>query len=231
MRFALLFLALLAAHRMVAAAAQPLLHDAVQSWLGERNHWAFTQRAVEYENGRPRERLERYDPSRPGNQRWELLAINGHPPTPEERAAWEKRKFKKKRRKLDSPLGEFFDFERARVIAEDPRTIRFGVPLRSDKDWLFPTDKVEVTVAINKETRALEHLTAQVREPFKVLLGIARVTGGSLDLEFDEDESVPALAKPNGHAQASVFRLGERIDFKWSDFKRVTPHPDSAAAP
>lgn len=231
MRSALLFVALVALRCPVLAAVQPMLNAAVESWLGERDHWAFTQRAVEYDNGQPRERLERYDPSRPGNARWQLLAINGHPPTAEERAAWEKRKFRKKRRKFDSPLGEFFDFDRARVLAEDAKTIRFGVPLRGDKNWLFPTDKVDVTVAINKETRALEHLTAHVREPFKVLLGIARVTGGSLDLEFDEDEPTPAQAKPNGQAQASVFRLGERIDFTWSDFKRVTPHPSAVDAP
>ncbi|MEY4938972.1 MAG: hypothetical protein RIQ93_707 [Verrucomicrobiota bacterium] len=231
MRPALLFLALIALHRPLTAAGEPLLHQAVQNWLGERDHWAFTQRAIEYDNGQPRERLERYDPSRLGNARWQLLAINGRPPTPEERAAWEKRKFKKKRKKFDSPLGEFFDFERARVLAEDAKTIRFGVPLRGDKNWLFPTDKVDVTVAINKETRALEHLSAHVREPFKVLLGIARVTGGSLDLEFDEEEPTPSLAQPNGKAQASVLRLGERVDFTWSDFKRVTPPPNSAPAP
>lgn len=207
-----------------------LLETAVAKWLGERDHWAFTQRAVEYDDGRPRERLERYDPSRPGNRRWELLAIDGRPPTEEERAAWEKRKFKRKPRRFDSPLGDFFDFRRARVAQETKDAVQFAVPLRSDKSWLFPVDKVDVTVTVDKETQALEQLSAQVREPFKVLLGIARITDGSIDLNFPEaEEAGPAAARPNGTAQMSVSRFGERVDFTWTDFKRVTPHRDRMA--
>src|SRR5688500_20298744 len=96
-----------------APAPRPLLEQSVENWVGERDHWAFTQRAVEYDNGKPRERLERYDPSRTGNARWTLLEINGHAPTAEEHAAWAKKKFKKNRRNIDTPIGDFFDFEDA----------------------------------------------------------------------------------------------------------------------
>lgn len=213
-----------------SGASTELLESAVERWLGERDHWAFTQRAVEYEDGQPRERLERYDPSQPGNRRWKLLAIDGHPPTDEERAAWEKRKFRRKPRRFDSPLGDFFDFERASVLREDASTVRFAVPLRSDKSWLFRVDKVDVTVTVSKKTQALEQLTAHVREPFKVLLGIARITGGSVDLTFDEaPDAEPGSAQPNGTARMSVSRFGERVDFTWTDFKRVTPHRDRLA--
>lgn len=212
------------------AAPPRLLEGAVESWLGERDHWAFTQRAVEYEDGRPRERLERYDPSLPGNRRWELLAIDGRAPTEEERAAWEKRKFRRKPRRFDAPLGDYFDFDRAKVVEENRNEVRYSVPLRTDKSWLFPVDKVDVTVTVNKSTQALEQLTANVREPFKVLLGIARITGGSVDLNFDEaDDAKPLSARPNGTARVSVSRFGERVDFTWSDFKRVTPHRDRLA--
>lgn len=219
--FALLALALGA-----RGATAPLLQQAVDNWLGERDHWAFTQRAVEFDNGKPKQRVERYDPSLPGNQRWNLLEIDGRLPTAEQRAAWEKRKFKKNRRRFDSPLGEYFDFDRARVLTETTKEVRYAVPLRSDKSWLFPVDKVDVTVTVNKATRALDHLTANVREPFKVLLGIARITGGSLDLDFEETD-MPA--EPSGTAKVSVSRFGERVDFTWTDFKRVTPHRDRKA--
>src|SRR5437762_1934056 len=98
-----LFLWLFAAMAL-RADASPLLQSAVEKWLGERDHWAFTQRAVEYDrDGTTHERLERYDPSLAGNARWKLLALDGNPPTSEQRAAWEKKKFKKNRRKFDSP--------------------------------------------------------------------------------------------------------------------------------
>ncbi|HVS54303.1 MAG TPA: hypothetical protein VHD62_18245 [Opitutaceae bacterium] len=207
--------------------AAPVLESAVERWLGERDHWAFTQRAVEYEDGKPHERVERYDPSLPGNQRWRLISIDGKAPTPEQRAAWEKRKFKKRPHRFDAPLGDYFDFEHAKLLGEDDTAARYDVPLRNDRNWLFPTDKVDVRVTVNKQTRALEHLTAHVREPFKVLLGIARVTGGDIDLDFlgldETPPASPAEAQPTGTARVSAYRMGERVDFTWSDFKRVTP--------
>lgn len=211
-----------------AATASPsLLEQAVENWLGERDHWAFTQKAVEYDGGKPRERLERYDPSRSGNERWTLLAVDGKEPTSEQREAWAKKKFKKNRRRIDSPIGDFFDFNDARIVGSDGAIVRYEVPLRRDKSWLFQTDKVRVIVSVNQETRALEHLTANVREPMKVLLGLAKITDGNLDLSFltfDDDAAPgPESTQPTGSARVTVSKFGERAEFTWSDFKRVVP--------
>lgn len=226
---------LLTAGFAAPAAPRSLLEQAVESWLGERDHWSFTQRAVEYDNGKPRERLERYDPSQPGDARWKLLAIDGKPPTEAQRAAWAKKKFKKNRRRFESPLGDFFDFNRAKVLEDTAKVVRYDVPLRTDKAWLFPVDKVHVTVTVNKETRALEHLSADVREPFKVLFGLAKVTDGAIDLSFlnFEDDAMPGpeSAQPSGVARVSVSKFGERAEFTWSEFKRVTPYVAPSANP
>ena len=214
-----------------AGGGDTLLEQAVENWLGERDHWAFTQRAVEYDGDTPRERLERYDPSLPGERRWTLLAINGRTPTEPERVAWAKKKFKKSRHRFDAPIGDYFDFERAKVIGQTPKVMRYQVPLRTDKSWLFPVDKVEVVVTVNRETRGLQHLTANVREPFKVLLGLAKITDGDLDLSFlnfDPDGVGPEASQPTGSARVAVSKFGERAEFTWSDFKRVTP--DGATA-
>lgn len=228
MNVARLILCVFASSTFVFAEAPgSLLEQAVESWLGERDHWAFTQRAVEYDGDRPRERLERYDPSKPGDGRWTLLAIDGRAPTDEQRAAWAKKKFKKNRRRIETPIGDFFDFNRARVVAQTPKLVHYEVPLRHDKNWLFQTDKVKVVVSINRETRALEHLNASVREPLKVLLGLAKITEGKVDLSFlnfDDDAAPgPESTQPTGSARATVSKFGERVEFTWSDFKRVTP--------
>lgn len=210
-----------------AATTPSLLEQAVDDWLGERDHWAFTQRAVEFDDGKPRERLERYDPSKAGNERWTLLAIDGKEPTPEQRAAWAKKKFKKNKHRFDSPIGDYFDFHSAKIVKETPKIVRYAVPLRNDKRWLFDTDKVDVVVTINKETHALEHLTANVREPVKVLLGIAKITDGAVDLNFLPFEvdtpTGPESAQPTGSARVSVSKPGGRVEFTWRDFKRVVP--------
>lgn len=204
-----------------------LLQEAVEDWLGERDHWAFTQRAVEYDGGKPRERVERYDPSRAGNDRWTLLTIDGQPPTPRQHEAWAKKKFRKPRRRMDTPLGDFFDFKDVKVLSQTPTLVHYEVPLRGDKNWLFQADKVKVVVTVNKETRALQHLTADVREPVKVLLGLAKITDGRLDLsflQFDDDATPgPESAQPTGSAHMKMSKFGERAEFTWSDFKRVTP--------
>ncbi len=224
----LLALSVLAPLGRGVTATPDLLQRCVQNWLGERDHWSFTQRAVEYGDGTSHERLERYDPSKPGNGRWLLLAIDGKPPTPLQYQKWAEKKFKHHHHvRFDPSIGDYFDFGEARVVAQTPKLIRYDVPLRKDKNWLFPTSKVDVRVTINKETRALEHLTAYVREPFKVLLGVAHVTGGTLDLDFlplNDTDSAPAAAKPTGSARVSVSKMGGRVDFTWSDFKRVTPY-------
>lgn len=212
-------------------AAPDLLPRAIENWLGERDRWAFTQRAVESDGESTHERLERFDPSKPGDARWELLAVDGHPPTPAEREKWAEKKFRRRHKKIDTPIGDFFDFDAARVVAETPALIRYELPLRRDKNWLFPVDKVGVRVTINKETKALEHLSAHVRAPFKVLLGIARITGGEADLDFlhaDPGSAAPGKTQPAGEARVSVAKHGERVDFTWSDFKRVNPMRDSA---
>ncbi len=227
-------LAGLAAAAFAAPAGGPaLLQEAVDNWLGERDHWAFTQRAIEYDHGKPRERLERYDPSLPGDRRWTLLAINGRIPTPEERADWARKKFKKKPRRFDSPIGDYFDFQAAELLKETPRTVSYRVPLQHEKKWLFQADKVRVVVTVNKQTRALEHLRADIDEPVKVLLGLARITDGQVDLSFlnfDADaEPGPETAQPTGSVSVTVSKFGERAEFTWSEFTRVTPHRDRLA--
>ena len=225
-RFAVISGVLAAAFVQAASASSALLEQAVENWLGERDHWAFTQRAVEYHGDKPRERLERYDPSRGGDARWTLLAIDGRTPTAAEREAWAKKKFRKDRRRIDTPIGDFFDFKDAKAISSSGKLVRYEVPLRRDKNWLFQTDKVKVVVSVNRETRALEHLTASVREPVKVLLGLARITDGNLDLSFlnfdDDANPGPESAQPTGSARVTVSRFGERAEFTWSDFKRVS---------
>ena len=62
----------------VRAAPPALLSQAVDRWIGERNQWAFTQFVREFDGTLvAEERHERYDPSQPGEKRWQLLSVNG----------------------------------------------------------------------------------------------------------------------------------------------------------
>lgn len=228
-RFACLALAL--ASLAPPARADALLRDAISRWLDERDHWAFTQLAREYD-GRAlrRERLERYDPSRPDRDRWELLQLNGREPTAEEKAELVARK-NKKRRRHSAPVAEYFELDRAQLLAADRQVARYQVPLRSTVEWLFPVDKVSLTLTVDRDTRAITRVQAQIDEPFRVALGLARVLDVRLDVETDlpppdAPTADPAAAKPSGTARAVVTKFGNRVEYEWSDFHRVEPHPD-----
>jgi hypothetical protein len=218
------------------AAESELLREAAGHWLDERDHWAFTQLAREYDGGQlKRERLERYDPSRPDRERWELLRLNGRSPTAEEKADLTERKNRKRRRQT-TPIAEHFDFERARLLAEDRRTVRYELPLRSSNAWLFPIEKVTLELTIDKPTRAITQVQARIQEPFRVALGLARVLDLDLDVQTELPPSGaptadPAAAKPNGTARAVVTKFGDRVEYEWSDFQRVEPHPDRRRVP
>lgn len=201
-----------------------LLQQVAHTWLDERDRWAFTQVVREFD-GREfkEERVERYDPSRGYAARWELVSIDGRPPTPEERAEWTKRK-NKKQRKPRPGIEENFDFSNAKVTEETPDTIRYELPLRSNIDWLFPISKVELLVTINKHGPALEQVQARINEPFRVALGLARILDIELDLQMLPPPSTdPADAKPSGTANAVVTKFGDRVEYEWRDFQHVGP--------
>lgn len=217
----------------VAHAATPaLLDQAVAKWIGGRDQWAFTQFVREFDGDQiEEERRERYDPSQPGDQRWQLLSVNGQPATAERRVTWQKRKMKK-RLNPGKSLGDFFDFEHATVTGETAQIVRYHLPLRNEHSWLFPMDQVNLQVTVNKATRAIDQIEARIDEPFRVALGLGRVMDIDFDVQMNRsarrgETDNPAAAKPDGKATAVVNKLGERVEYAWSEFKRVTPHPDN----
>lgn len=219
-------LALLATAASGAAPEVSLLRQVAEAWLNERDRWAFTQFVREYDGDRVKqERLERYDPSRGSGRRWELISIDGKPPTEKQWADWNRRKNKQPRRSRRD-IAERFDFANARVTEETPESVRYLLPLRSGVEWLFPVSKVELLITINKTgpAPALEQVQARISEPMKVALGLARILDIDLDVQMEPPPTPdPAEAKPTGTAQAVVTKFGERVEYVWSDFKRVEP--------
>ena len=218
------------------AAGSPLLNRAAEKWLAEGNHWAFTVRVREFDDGEVKEdRVEHYDPSKPGADRWELVTVDGRAPTEERRQTW--LKYKAKRHRGAPPaLADYFDFENARVAEVTASAVRYHLPLRSSHSWLFPVDRVALTVTVNKTTQAIEQVEAGLDEPYRVALGLARILDVDLDLKMNAPgphggAGGPAMAHPQGQAHVVVSRLGERIEYTWSDFRRVVPHPDNVAGP
>ena len=43
-----------------------------------------------------------------------------------------------------------------------------------------------------------------------------------------DEKGGPAGAEPNGDGHAVIHKLGQRVEYRWHEFKRVTPHADWA---
>lgn len=215
---------LLLAGTLHGAEAPPLLAEAAERWADARYRWTFLQTVRETDgNGVVVERLERYDPSRGEERRWQLLKIDGRVPTQEEWEPWNKRKNRARPKEL-KPLSEYLDLPNAVVLGEDERAITYQLPLQRTVGWSIPGDKISLVVTINKETHLIERGRVGIDGPFNIALGLAKVLDLDVDLELPEDETPQAAGSPQvrGTAYAVVNKLGRRVEFSWSEFARLS---------
>jgi hypothetical protein len=224
----LLFLLLLPALR---GAVPALLQEVTDRMVSEREQWAFTQLVREFDGDKVAvERLERYDPARGYEHRWQLLKLNGRTPTAAEAEEWSKRKNRPHKRPAKA-VADYLDLEHARVAGETADSVNYDVPFKRSAGGLFPGEKVELNLLISKRTRAIERAQVSLDESFNVALGLAKIVDIDLDLEMP-DAGKPATAehpeKTKGTATAVVNKLGRRFEYRWSDFTRH-PARESAA--
>jgi hypothetical protein len=210
-----------------------LLKEAIAKWEAGKQDLAFTQRGRTLtDDGQVKEeRLERYDPSLPDAQRWHLIEVNGKPPTEEQRNAIELRRNRKPRKKALKPPEEMLDLPRTVVAAETAKDVTFEVPLRPAAARLFQTEKLILLITVGRESHSLERVTATLREPMRVALGLARITDVDFDITTDAaDDRKPETKgeggkdQISGTARVALTKLGERMEYEWWEFKRVDPY-------
>lgn len=218
------------AFSVLRAETPALLHEAIGNWLAGKEDWAFTQRVRSLSDGGQvkDERLERYDPSLPDIQRWHLLTVDGKAPTEAQRQTLERRKNLRPRKHANKPPEDFLDFPHAVVSAETARAVTYAVAVRPEAARLVQTDKLIVLVTVGRENRAIERVTVSLRDPMRVALGLAKITDIDLDVHFDpsgqDANSEAGDVETSGSARVALWKLGDRMEYEWSDFKRVTPY-------
>jgi len=209
------------------AATPPLLAKAFAQWVAGQEDLAFTQQTrFFFDNGKVKEeRVERYDPSLPDSRRWRLLQVDGRAATVEQRVKWEDTKNGKPRRKVAKSPIEYLDLEHATLFHDELKTARFEVGLRPEAARLLAVDKITVIVTVDKASGGIARIAATLREPIRVLLGIARIT----DLDFDvriepADENTMRRAgevQTGSTVRVAMSKLGSPMEYSWSDFQRV----------
>lgn len=209
-----------------------MLAHAVEHWTAGGDDLAFTQRTRFFsdEGKWKEERLERYDPSLPDRSRWRLLEVDGRLATDGEREKWEKKKNGKARKQVAKSPAEYLDLEHARQVSDAPTHRRFEVGLRPAALHLLSVENIVVYVDVDKASGRIAHIAATLRQPIRVLLGLARITGLDLDVRMDAAESTPEQAsgevQTGSSARIALSKLGSPMEYRWSDFRRVTAYGD-----
>ena len=224
-------LAVLLASPWLAADTPPLLARALEQWGTGRGDLAFTQHTrVFRDDGQVKEeRLERYDPSLPDSQRWRLIEWAGKPATAEQREKWEAKKNGRPRKKAIKPPAEYLDLDHATLVDENAKAARFEVNFRAEAARLIAVEKIAVRITVDKETATIAHISGLLKEPLKVALGLAKITDIDLDLWIepgdDASQESSGEVKSGSTARVLMSKFGDPMEFKWSDFNRVTAFP------
>jgi hypothetical protein len=167
----------------------------------------------------------RYDPSRPYDQQWTPLQIDGKPPTGSQIKKYHRDYVTRREKRLT--LGEVLLLARATVTGETAAAVTFEVPL--GKNQRFPAEKIRVLIRVNKEQRAIEHIAVRLHEPFRVML-VAKVKSGEADLTFGtvDPQFAPPITSIRAVGLGSILfvTLGGAYDQTRTDFKRVKPYSD-----
>jgi hypothetical protein len=212
------------------AEAPALLATAIQHWSAGQGDMAFTQQTRTFlADGQLKdERIERYDPSLPDSRRWRLIEVNGQPASEEQRLKWEGRKNRKPRRKVDESPSAYLNLDEAVPIGETPKNTRFRIPLKQESKRLLDLDDIDVVITVDKQSGIIAAIGAALREPMRVLLGVARITDLDVNLRISTGEegegADPDEVESGSTARVKISKLGRPVEYSWSDFKRVTTY-------
>jgi hypothetical protein len=192
--------------------APTLLIRAVEQYLENQGHWAYTEsQNIVGLNGKSRGlTVLRVDPSENYAQQIKPLTIDGEPPTwAQLRHYRSKSEWLAKRRDRENQkeagesneaalenrvrleLGEQIavpELESAAVVAEDERSVTYSVPFLTEEGKRSPLlDRFQVTVRINKLRGDLEHFAVRQQQPVRVM-ALAKVSEFEEDADFTSDD-------------------------------------------
>lgn len=212
------------------AETPPLLAKAMVQWTSGEGELAFTQQSqVFHDDGRVKEeRIERYDPSLPDRSRWQLIEVDGQTATSEQREKWETWKNGRPRKKAMKSPSDYLDLEHATLLDESPTQARFEMSFLPATARLLAVEKIAIVITVDQASGSIVRISATLRQPIRVLLGLARITDLDLDVRVertDDDTNPKSGAVIAGSmAHVTLSKLGTPMEYRWSDFRRVSAY-------
>jgi 2-keto-4-pentenoate hydratase len=126
---------------------------------------------------------------------------------------------------VDESPSKYLDLANATLIGENPTDARFRVPVRPEVQRLLAVENIDVVITVDKQTGNIAGIGAVLRQPIRVLLGVARITDLDVDLRINPVEGGSSDAaenvEPGSTARVKMSKLGRPVEYDWSDFRRV----------
>ena len=90
---------------------------------------------------------------------------------------------------------------------------------------LVSLDDIDIVITVDKRSGNVAGIGAVLREPIRVLLGLARITDLDVDLRINPDAGgsldAPHDVASGSTARVKISRMGNPVEYNWSDFRRV----------
>ena len=123
---------------------------------------------------------------------------------------------------MDESPSKYLDLEHAEPIGETARDARFRVLLRPEAQRLLEVNDIEVVLTVDKQAGSISVVGAALREPMRVLMGLARITDLDVNVRIvpvDEGSpNSPEEVESGSTARVTISRLGRPVEYNWSDF-------------
>lgn len=191
------------------------------------DNWAYTETTVESDGTY----VGRYDPTRPDNQRWTLLTVDGRTPTDDEFADFLDEKADEVSRDEDNDddsgndVGDMVQPDSLELIEEsDDHWLFSFVPSEDEEDEGF-LEHVDATLKIARNGPYLEIINLQSSKPFKPQFGV-KVSNFVTRLQFGpaatDGPIVPVSVDIRIKARAFLaISVDETVSISYSDYKYV----------
>ena len=226
----------------------PLLFDALTKLSQGFDRWAYTEtRQILDEHGVLKsETIVRFDPSKPYAEQYQILKVDGKPPSDRQlknyRRRGEKRgeRFAKEEAEGKTPGSTFprfglnggsasIDLRHAVVVNEDTDSVTYEVPLRNDTTATIPVEKFQLMARVGKKSRAFENVALHLRSGFRVKLVVKVKSGGAnMDFAVVDPQHPPTPTRLTGDASATLMFVNFKasFDLKRTDLKWVKPYSE-----
>ena len=225
------------------------LEAALKRGPEEFERWAYTETTVTRDRAgkaKKGETIVRVDPSKPYEEQFTPLKIDGHEPTEKQRAKYRQRgiehgkELEQEAAKAASGVEEpisinmgnrraTVDFANARLVNEAGSLLTYELPLRPVEGNGFPAEKFLLVVRVDRDRQSFEHASLRLIAPLRVML-VAKVQSGEMTASFTTvDPKLPSvLSTMRMDYSASVLfvKKAEIFETTRADFQRVKPYSE-----